>query len=103
MRNPRSSPLPGLVRNVILWATGVGPVLNTPGTGRPAPMSPLATLIGQPVVTIGGAMAQVGFSGLAPNFAGLYQINATLPTGVSTGAPVVLSVGGASSRPFTLP
>jgi hypothetical protein len=90
-------------RNVILWATGVGPVLNTPPTGRPAPISPLATLIGQPVVTIGGEMAQVGFSGLAPNFAGLYQINATLPTGVSTGAPVVLSVGGASSRPYTLP
>lgn len=89
--------------NITIWATGAGPVSNTPMTGRPAPVSPLAELIAQPVVTAGGAAASVTFAGLAPNFAGLYQINATLPPGAGAGASVVVSAGGATSRPFVLP
>lgn len=86
-----------------IWATGLGPVSNSPATGRPAPSSPLATLSGTATVTIGGTPANVSFAGLAPNFAGLYQINIAVPAGASTGAPVIVAVSGASSRPSPLP
>ncbi|HYP06314.1 MAG TPA: PQQ-dependent sugar dehydrogenase, partial [Bryobacteraceae bacterium] len=57
--------------NATIWATGLGAVTNAPATGRPAPVSPLAELVSQPVVTVGGSTAPVSFAGLAPNFAGL--------------------------------
>jgi uncharacterized protein (TIGR03437 family) len=86
-----------------IWATGLGAVTNQPGTGVAAPSSPLATVIAQPVVTIGSAAAAVSFAGLAPNFAGLYQINVTIPAGVAPGAPVTIAAGAAVSKPAPLP
>ena len=76
---------------------------NAPATGRPAPIAPLASVSAQVTATVGGVTAPVGFSGLAPNFAGLYQVNISIPAGVSTGSPVVLMVGGATSKPASLP
>ena len=54
--------------------------------------------------TIGGKSAQVAFSGLTPGYAGLYQINAVVPAGITTGdaVPVVLSVEGQTSPPVTI-
>jgi hypothetical protein len=86
-----------------IWATGLGAVSNAPRTGQPAPVSPLATLSGQVSVTIGGVTAPASFAGLAPNFAGLYQVNVSVPAGVSSGSPVALVVGAATSKPVTLP
>jgi uncharacterized protein (TIGR03437 family) len=34
-------------------------------------------------VTIGGVNAPVFFAGLIPGFTGLYQVNATVPTGIA--------------------
>ena len=45
-----------------------------------------------PELTIGEIPAQVAFSGLAPGFAGLYQINAFVPEGAPTGYEVPLTV-----------
>jgi len=55
-------------------------------------------------VTIGGVDAAVLFAGLAPGFAGLYQLNVVVPGGVSAGdaVPVVVSVAGQASPPVTL-
>jgi uncharacterized protein (TIGR03437 family) len=45
----------------------------------------------------------VGYAGLAPGSAGLYQINAQLPVGLPSGAAsLVISVGGVSSNAVTL-
>ena len=55
-----------------------------------------------PVVTIGGQNAQVLFSGLAPTVVGLYQLNVVVPAGVSGTAPVVINIGGASSKPSNI-
>jgi uncharacterized protein (TIGR03437 family) len=56
-----------------------------------------------PTITIGGQLATVGFSGLAPGFADLYQVNATVPTGIGTGAQTVTcSIGGVSCQPVYL-
>jgi uncharacterized protein (TIGR03437 family) len=84
---------------VMLYANGLGPVTNQPASGEPAPYSPLAQTKTIPVVTIGGKQADVSFSGLAPGFAGLYQINATIPSGLTAGnQPITVSIGGKTSK-----
>jgi uncharacterized protein (TIGR03437 family) len=52
-----------------------------------------------PVVLVGGIQAQVLFSGLAPEFPGVYQLNVVLPPGVPTGdaVPIQLQIGGITS------
>ncbi len=83
-----------------VWATGLGDVSNRPGSGQPSPASPLARTTAEAQVTIGGVNAPVFYSGLTPGFAGLYQVNATPPEGVSQDAEVILTVGGVSSKPW---
>ncbi len=87
-----------------IYATGLGAVSNTPQTGVQAVSSPLSSLIGNLVVTIGGVPAFVSFAGLAPGFIGLYQVNAQVPPGVTAGdaVPVVLSTGGIPSNAVTI-
>ena len=86
-----------------LFANGLGSVTNQPATGDPAPLSPLAQTTATPTVSIGGRTAQVSFSGLAPGFPGLYQLNVTVPPDAAAGAdPVVVNVGGASSKPVNI-
>jgi uncharacterized protein (TIGR03437 family) len=55
-------------------------------------------------VTIGGVPATVQFAGLAPGFAGLYQVNVQVPTGVAPGdaVPVSLSIGGVAANTATI-
>ncbi|MEO8658186.1 MAG: S8 family serine peptidase [Bryobacteraceae bacterium] len=88
---------------VQLYANGLGPVSNQPASGAPAPSVPLAETPNKPAVSIGGQSATVLFSGLAPGFAGLYQVNAIVPAGINPGIqPVVISIGGFSSNPVNL-
>jgi uncharacterized protein (TIGR03437 family) len=51
-------------------------------------------------VRIGGMDAPVVFAGLSPEFVGVFQINATIPAGVTPGnlVPLVLEIGGRVSR-----
>jgi uncharacterized protein (TIGR03437 family) len=44
-------------------------------------------------VTIGGRSAVVTYAGLTQGFAGLYQVNAIVPAGVSGSQPVVITAG----------
>ncbi|HXI42432.1 MAG TPA: S8 family serine peptidase [Bryobacteraceae bacterium] len=89
---------------VQLYANGLGPVDNQPATGEPAPASPLARTLTQPEVTIAGQSATVQFSGLAPGFPGLYQVNVEIPAGVPSGVqPVVIKINGATSPAANLP
>jgi uncharacterized protein (TIGR03437 family) len=57
-----------------------------------------------PTVTIGGTKSIVSFSGLAPTFVGLYQVNAEVPAGLKSGnQPVVITLAGAASNSVLLP
>ncbi|HZT32528.1 MAG TPA: S8 family serine peptidase [Bryobacteraceae bacterium] len=87
-----------------VYANGLGPVNNRPASGEPSPAQPLATTRVTPTVTIGGQAAQVQFSGLVPPYVGLYQINVTVPQGVSSGIqPLVISANGVASKTSNLP
>jgi uncharacterized protein (TIGR03437 family) len=89
---------------VAIYCTGLGAVTNQPATGAPSPVNPLAETPRNPVVSIGGATAEVQFSGLAPGWVGLYQVNALVPAGSSKGlgVPVWMSIGGATSNTVTM-
>jgi uncharacterized protein (TIGR03437 family) len=81
---------------IVLWANGLGPVDTPQSSGDPASSTALVGTLATPAVTIGGSAASVQFSGLAPGFVGLYQVNVLVPTGAPTGAQTLkLSVGGA--------
>jgi uncharacterized protein (TIGR03437 family) len=80
---------------VQLYANGLGPVNNQPGSGSPAPSTKTANTKSTPTVTIGGQSALVSYCGLAPGYPGLYEVDVTVPTGISAGAqPVSLTIAG---------
>jgi len=90
---------------VVIFCTGLGAVSPAVAPGVLAPSTPpLAQTVSTVTMTIGGLPAVVSFAGLAPGFAGLYQINATVPVGVTTGnnVPVVIQVAGQTSPPATM-
>jgi len=87
-----------------IYCTGLGLTSNAPALGQPTASSPLSTTALTPVVTIGGVNAKVIFSGLAPGFVGLNQVNVQVPDGVAPGdaVPVVLTIGGVTSNTVTI-
>jgi uncharacterized protein (TIGR03437 family) len=87
-----------------IYCTGLGAVTNPPGEGVPAGSSPLSATMAATQVDIGGISVASAFSGLAPGFVGLYQVNVMLPQGSPTGdaIPVVLTVGGIQSNTVTI-
>src|SRR5271157_3160449 len=90
---------------IVIYCTGLGAVSPAVKEGSPAPTTPpLSTTVNPVTVTVGGKAAQVVFNGLTPGFAGLYQVNAVVPAGITTGdtVPVVLSVAGQTSPAVTM-
>ena len=86
---------------VSLYCTGLGDVNHRPATGSAAPSTPsLSATLEPPTVTVGGVPANVSFSGLAPGYVGLYQVDIRIPDNAPSGAavPVALSIGGVQSN-----
>jgi adhesin/invasin len=85
---------------VVIYCAGLGAVSPVVKEGLPESATlPLSTTVNPVTVTIAGKAAQVVFSGLTPGYAGLYQVNAVVPSGIATGdaVPVVVSVAGQDS------
>lgn len=75
---------------IAVYVAGMGAVSPTVADGTAAPSSPLSNTTSTPQVYLTDqsgnfAQATVAFSGLAPGFAGLYQINFAVPTGLVAG------------------
>ncbi|MBI2817388.1 MAG: S8 family serine peptidase [Acidobacteria bacterium] len=88
---------------VLLYATGLGTVTPTVTSGTQALSSPVSITRITPSVTIADIDAPVAFSGLAPGFVGLYQVNLQVPDGIPTGEQtLVLTANGAQSNPVTI-
>jgi uncharacterized protein (TIGR03437 family) len=90
---------------ILIYCTGLGAVsANQPATGAPASSTELAPTTVLPTVTIGGVTENASFSGLAPGYVGLYQVNALVPSGVAAGSavPVAISIGGVTSNTVTI-
>ncbi len=93
--NPAS---PG--QSVAMYLTGIGPVTNYPGDGKPAPFGPLAQSTSSYTLTVNGTGAHVDYLGLSPGWAGLGQINFEIPAGTPAGntIPVALTIAGTASK-----
>jgi len=82
-----------------VYATGLGRVEPPVATGAAAPASPLSRTLLMPEVTLGGLSCEVLFSGLAPGFAGLNQVNVRVPAGLAPGeAALEMRAGGQVSN-----
>lgn len=90
---------------LLIYASGLGAVSPAVADGAPGPTSPpFATTVNPVSATIGGVPGNVSFAGLAPGYVGVYQVNVTVPSGVTPGTnvPVVLATAGFSSATATV-
>jgi uncharacterized protein (TIGR03437 family) len=69
-----------------IYLVGMGATNPAVATGAAAPSNPNAVVTSPPTVTLDGTQASLQFpGGLVTGFAGLYQINFTVPSGARTG------------------
>ena len=90
---------------ILIYCTGLGPTNPAVASGAAAPVNPpLAQTQSTPVVMIGGQAAEVTYSGMAPGFVGLYQINAKVPSGLPRGSQTLqVTLNGVPANPVTVP
>ena len=98
---------PGLISGLTFEPAQAGDVLTIYGVGFGATSSPVdpgalatsaLTTAGQATVTIGGTDAPVLYCGVTPGYAGLYQLNVEVPSGLAAGSQqVVINVNGGTS------
>jgi uncharacterized protein (TIGR03437 family) len=86
---------------VTIYALGLGPTLPIVLTGDPAPSNEPLARVTNPIQVLygGGSAASVTatpiYAGLAPTYAGLYQVNVLIPANAPTGnVPVSITVPG---------
>ena len=85
---------------VILYATGLGPVVPPLASGQLAKSAAPIEKLGAFRVEIGGielAPEAIIYAGAAPGFAGLYQINVRVPGGISADPEVRIAIGESKS------
>jgi uncharacterized protein (TIGR03437 family) len=88
---------------ILVYLTGLGAVTPAVADGAPGPRDPLSTTDETYKAYFSGNNANnsfvseegsVGFAGLAPDYAGLYQMNVTIPANAPLGNDVYLGISG---------
>jgi uncharacterized protein (TIGR03437 family) len=95
---------------IVLYGTGSGSQFVGPNgqpvivrSGEASPSNPLLTTAALPSANIDGKPAVVYFSGLAPGFVGLWQLNIQVPFDASSGeVSVSLSLGNQTANDVTI-
>ena len=85
------------------FASGLGAVNPSIVSGTRSLPYPLPTTTDLPVVKVAGIQAEVLFSGLVHGAAGRYRVKFTVPAGLLGNVPVVVEMGGVTSKSVTLP
>lgn len=100
--DPQNPATPGEALEI--YASGLGPTNPFVPAGAPAPAKPPATTVAQPQVMVGRLPARVLFSGLAPGYVGLYQVNIETPAGApqANAVPLTLGIAGTTSSSVTI-
>jgi uncharacterized protein (TIGR03437 family) len=83
---------------IVVYAIGLGSTNPGVFAGDPAPSSPLSQLVNTPVVNLfltgqTAITTTPSFAGLTPGFAGLYQVNVTIPANAPKGSNVNMTFG----------
>jgi uncharacterized protein (TIGR03437 family) len=81
---------------VSVYLTGLGAVSPGIADGAAGPVSTLSQATNTITADIDGTAATITYSGLAPQLAGLYQVNVTVPSGLTAGDNF-LDIGGPDS------
>jgi uncharacterized protein (TIGR03437 family) len=82
----------------VLTAFGVGWGATTSSANPGTIASASAALTSPYLLTLGGKTVSVSYAGLTPSYAGLYQINFKVPSGLAAGnQPLLLTVNGVAS------
>lgn len=99
-----AQPVKAGVDYVAIYCTGLGAVDHQPASGAAATDNPLSNTLSPVTVEIGGIQVSAIFSGLAPGFAGLFQVNAPVPANAPTGnaVPIRVLMGGQASNTVTI-
>jgi uncharacterized protein (TIGR03437 family) len=93
-----AEPLP-VGATAAVFCAGLGAVEPPVGSGLAAPLNRLAETVLPVEAEIDGRPVNVLFSGLAPGFSGLYQVNIELPSDLPAGSYVlVIRVNGLTSN-----
>jgi uncharacterized protein (TIGR03437 family) len=103
---------------ISLFGTGQGQVSPAVPDGNGAPGNPLAYTVAVPTadskaclttqpsicVLVGSGLGNIQFSGLAPNYVGLWQLNVQIPQDAATGSaiPVRAIINGTASNTVTV-
>lgn len=100
--SPNDPANPGEV--LVLYTTGLGPLSLNLQDGLRAPFDPLAYTVDPVNVVVDGENCDVLFSGLAPGFVGLYQVNFRVPGDLPPGdLDIQIQTPYANSSTATLP
>jgi uncharacterized protein (TIGR03437 family) len=87
---------------ISVYLTGQGLVDQPVATGTAAPIRTIANTLAQTTATIGGVATTVPFSGLAPGYVGLGQVNLLVPNVPAGDQQVIVTIGGVVSNPATI-